>query len=660
MKTKLTTLLSLLLAGLMLCQCSNAPKPGTFEAGKGAFLLNGEPFVVKAAEIHYPRIPSPYWEHRIEMCKALGMNTICIYIFWNIHEQQEGVYDWTGNNDVAEFCRLCQKHGMYVIVRPGPYVCAEWEMGGLPWWLLKNKDVELRTQDPKFIDHVKRFETEVGKQLAPLTIQNGGPIIMVQVENEYGSYDANKPYVSEIRDCLRSVGFDKTTLFQCDWSSNFEMNALPDLVWTMNFGTGANVLDQFKRLKELNPDSPLMCSEYWSGWFDNWGIPHQTRSADAMVNGIQTMLDNNISFSLYMTHGGTSFGNWAGANVPGYQPDCTSYDYDAPINEQGAATNKYYQLRDLLQKYTDKPLPEVPAAKPIITIPEIQFAETALLLSEENLPEAIQSENIEPMEQFNQGYGSIMYSTTLPAVNGDAYLHISDMRDYGIVYIDGQKVGELYRGNGGETTLAIKGGIKENAKLDIFIEAMGRINYSKQINDPKGITKSVEIFAKQNGKEVTYDLKNWNVRLFPVADKGDNLKWNATAAVDAPAYYRSTFTLDEVGDTYLDMSTWGKGFVWVNGHNLGRFWEVGPQQTMFLPGCWLKKGENEIVILDITGPRTATTKGVSEPNVADLHKEYLPTDAVKGEELQKILANRAETTTPNNATLGNDAAPGAK
>ncbi len=660
MKTKLTMLLSLLVAGLMLCQCSNAPKPGTFEAGKGAFLLNGEPFVVKAAEIHYPRIPSPYWEHRIEMCKALGMNTICIYIFWNIHEQQEGVYDWTGNNDVAEFCRLCQKHGMYVIVRPGPYVCAEWEMGGLPWWLLKNKDVQLRTQDPAFIEHVKRFEAEVGKQLAPLTIQNGGPIIMVQVENEYGSYDANKPYVSDIRDCLRSVGFDKTTLFQCDWSSNFEMNALPDLVWTMNFGTGANVLDQFKRLKEINPDSPLMCSEYWSGWFDNWGIPHQTRSADAMVNGIQTMLDNNISFSLYMTHGGTSFGNWAGANVPGYQPDCTSYDYDAPINEQGAATEKYYQLRDLLQKYTDKPLPEVPAAKPIITIPEIQFAETALLLSEENLPEAIQSENIEPMEQFNQGYGSIMYSTTLPAVKGDAYIHISDMRDYGIVYIDGQKVGELYRGNGGETTLAIKGGIKENAKLDIFIEAMGRINYSKQINDPKGITKSVEIFAKKNGKEVTYDLKNWNVRLFPAACKGDNLKWNATAAVDAPAYYRSTFTLNEVGDTYLDMSTWGKGFVWVNGHNLGRFWEVGPQQTMFLPGCWLKQGENEIVILDITGPRTATTKGVSEPNVADLHKEYLPTDAVKGEELKKVLSNRAQTPTPNNATLGNDAAPGAK
>ena len=294
---RLLTIIGLMLS-LLASPAMAAKTAGTFEAGKGTFLLNGKPFVVKAAEIHYPRIPRPYWEHRIKMCKALGMNTICIYIFWNIHEQKEGQFDWTGNNDVAEFCRLAQKHGMYVIVRPGPYVCAEWEMGGLPWWLLKKKDVKLRTQDPFFMEHVKAFEKEVGKQLAPLTIQNGGPIIMVQVENEYGSYDTNKPYVSEIRDCLRSVGFDKVALFQCDWSSNFEQNALPDLLWTMNFGTGANVLDQFKRVKQLRPDAPLMCSEYWSGWFDGWGTAHQTRPADAMVNGIKTMLENNISFSL--------------------------------------------------------------------------------------------------------------------------------------------------------------------------------------------------------------------------------------------------------------------------------------------------------------------------------------------------------------------------
>lgn len=647
---------------LALCPLSAvnaAQKPGTFTAGDKTFLLNGEPFVVKAAEIHYPRIPRPYWEHRIQMCKALGMNTICIYIFWNIHEQKEGVYDWTDNNDVAAFCRLAQKHGMYVIVRPGPYVCAEWEMGGLPWWLLKKKDVQLRTQDPFFMQHVKRFEAEVGKQLAPLTIQNGGPIIMVQVENEYGSYDSNKPYVSEIRDCLRSVGFDKTTLFQCDWSSNFHKNALPDLVWTMNFGTNAKVLDQFKRLRELNPNSPLMCSEYWSGWFDNWGHSHQTRSADAMVNGIKTMMDNNISFSLYMAHGGTTFGNWSGANSPGYKPDCTSYDYDAPINEQGAATEKYYQLRELLQKYSTKKLPSVPKAYPIITIPEISFGESASLLSKENLPQAIKSHGIEPMEQYDQGYGSIMYSTSLPAINGDAYIQINEVHDYAIVYIDGKKIGELYRGNDVETTLAIKGGVRAGAQLDIFIEAMGRINYSKQIHDPKGITQGVEVFATQNGHEVVYNLKNWNVRLFPASSMGESLKWTAGTANDAPAYYRSSFKVSKIGDTFLDMSTWGKGFVWVNGHCLGRFWEVGPQQTMFLPGCWLKKGQNEIVVLDITGPRKATTKGVNVPNVSELHKERLPKDGIKGDALKKALSVRAGGSAAANATLGNDAAPGA-
>lgn len=660
---RLLTIIGLMLS-LLASPAMAAKTAGTFEAGKGTFLLNGKPFVVKAAEIHYPRIPRPYWEHRIKMCKALGMNTICIYIFWNIHEQKEGLFDWTGNNDVAEFCRLAQKHGMYVIVRPGPYVCAEWEMGGLPWWLLKKKDVKLRTQDPFFMEHVKAFEKEVGKQLAPLTIQNGGPIIMVQVENEYGSYDTNKPYVSEIRDCLRSVGFDKVALFQCDWSSNFEQNALPDLLWTMNFGTGANVLDQFKRVKQLRPDAPLMCSEYWSGWFDGWGTAHQTRPADAMVNGIKTMLENNISFSLYMTHGGTSFGHWAGANNTGFAPDCTSYDYDAPINEQGAATEKYYQLRALLQKYSATKLPAVPKAIPVIAIPEVKFTESAKILCAENLPQSIASYDIEPMEQFDQGYGSIMYSTTLPAAKAGALLQINDMCDYALVYIDGKKVGELYRGNGYETTLRLKQDVKAGAKLDIFIEAMGRINYSKLIHDPKGITKSVELLSNEGAHEVTYNLKDWQIRLFPVSQTGEGLKYSPiTEGDDAPAFYRASFTISKVGDTYLDMSTWGKGLVWINGHCLGRFWQVGPQQTLYVPGCWLRKGKNDITVLDITGPSKATVKGLTNPNVSDLHREYLPKDAVKGDALKAALAGRGKsgkTAAVTDGGAGNDAAPGAK
>ncbi len=367
------------LAGRTTCAADN--NGGTFTAGNKTFLLNGRPFVVKAAELHYPRIPRPYWEHRIRMCRALGMNTICLYVFWNIHEQREGEFDFTGQNDIAAFCRLAQKNGMYVIVRPGPYVCAEWEMGGLPWWLLKKKDIRLREQDPYFIDRVSKFMAKVGEQLAPLTIQNGGPIIMVQVENEYGSYGEDKAYVSAIRDIVRRSGFDKVTLFQCDWASNFTLNGLDDLVWAMNFGTGSDIDSQFSRLRELRPESPLMCSEFWSGWFDKWGARHETRPASAMVAGIDEMLSKGISFSLYMTHGGTSFGHWAGANSPGFAPDVTSYDYDAPINEYGQATPKYYELRRTMEKYSDKRLPAVPRpAAELISIPRFSLNEYAPLV----------------------------------------------------------------------------------------------------------------------------------------------------------------------------------------------------------------------------------------------------------------------------------------
>ena len=301
MKNRLIALLVLFTVTFFVSSAQAQTTARKFEAGKNTFLLDGKPFVVKAAELHYTRIPQAYWEHRIEMCKALGMNTICIYIFWNIHEQEEGKFDFTGQNDIAAFCRAAQKHGMYVIVRPGPYVCAEWEMGGLPWWLLKKKDIALRTLDPYYMERVGIFMKEVGKQLAPLQVNKGGNIIMVQVENEYGSYGINKPYVSAVRDLVRESGFTDVPLFQCDWSSNFTNNALDDLIWTVNFGTGANIDQQFKKLKELRPETPLMCSEFWSGWFDHWGRKHETRPAKDMVQGIKDMLDRKISFGLLST-----------------------------------------------------------------------------------------------------------------------------------------------------------------------------------------------------------------------------------------------------------------------------------------------------------------------------------------------------------------------
>lgn len=623
---------------------SDSPATTTFEVGDKCFLLDGKPFIVKAAEVHYTRIPRPYWEHRIRMCKALGMNTLCIYIFWNIHEQQEGVFDFTGNNDIAEFCRLAQQHGMYVIVRPGPYVCAEWEMGGLPWWLLKKQDIRLREADPYFMERVRIFEEKVAEQLVPLSLANGGPIIMVQVENEYGSYGEDKAYVSRVRDILRASGWDKTLLFQCDWSSNFTKNGLDDLLWTMNFGTGANVPAQFKKLRELRPTAPLMCSEYWSGWFDGWGRGHETRPAAAMVAGIGEMLDLGISFSLYMTHGGTSFGHWAGANSPGYKPDCTSYDYDAPINESGEATPKYHDLRALLAQHLDEgsALPEIPEALPKISIPTIEFKKFSSLFA--RLHKAIKIDDIHSMEHFDQGYGSMIYATRIPATTTQALLQVREVHDYALVFIDGQYMGDLYRGDNRHSLVLPP--LPQGGKLEILVEGMGRINFGRAIKDYKGITEAVVLRQiAPDGKEKEEVLKQWEVLLLPcdyqTAQRRKYAKSDLSAqhlATLSPyqkgGYYHASFRLDSVGDTFLDMSQWGKGMVWVNGHNLGRYWHIGPQQTLYLPGCWLRRGKNEIVILDLQGPKEATVRGVMTPVVDRLRVDRPATHRAKGDTLR--------------------------
>lgn len=589
----------------------------SFEIGKGAFMLNGEPFVIKAAELHYPRIPKPYWDQRIKMCKALGMNAVCLYVFWNAHEPQPDTFDFTGQNDLAEFVRLCKENDMYVILRPGPYVCAEWEMGGLPWWLLKKKDIKLRESDPYFLERVDKFQKAVADQVADQTIANGGPILMVQVENEYGSYGIDKKYVSQIRDMLRK-NFGDVILFQCDWASNFLNNGLDDLVWTMNFGTGANIDQQFAKLKEVRPDSPLMCSEFWSGWFDKWGANHETRPAADMIAGIDEMLSKGISFSLYMTHGGTNWGHWAGANSPGFAPDVTSYDYDAPISESGQTTPKYWELRKTLAKYMDgKKQSKVPSLIKPIAIKEFEFTEVAPLFS--NLPEGKNDEKIRTMEEYNQGFGSIIYRTTLPELKNGGLLTVTDPHDFAQVFVDGKYIGKLDRRNG-EKELVLPS-CKKDAQLDILVEAMGRINFGRAIKDFKGITDKVTITEDHNGYKFVCDLNNWTV--FNLEDKMefyDSMEYFPIGAFTPGedgrlpiGVYRGTFNVNKPGDTFLKFETWGKGLVYVNGHPMGRIWEIGPQQTLYMPGCWLKKGENEIMVFDIVGPKQAKSEGLTEP-----------------------------------------------
>lgn len=452
---------------------------------------------------------------------------------------------------------------------------------------------------------------------------------MVQVENEYGSYGIDKPYVSEIRDIVRQSGFDKVALFQCDWSSNFTNNGLDDLTWTMNFGTGANIDEQFRRLKQLRPDAPLMCSEFWSGWFDKWGARHETRPADDMVAGIDEMLSKGISFSLYMTHGGTSFGHWAGANSPGFAPDVTSYDYDAPINEWGLPTEKFWTLRRTMEKYNDgKKMPAVPKAPMgIVAIPQFELTEYAPLYS--GIGKTLDSRDVKTMEELDMGWGSMVYQTTLPAIATNTVLNINDAHDFAQVFVDGNYIGKIDRVKNEKSLLLPK--TAKGAKLTIVIEAMGRINFGRAIKDFKGITNSVTLTSEVDGHEQTIDLKNWTIATFPddyaTAQNVFKPRPMNPMVLLAPlssksGYYRGTFKMKKVGDTFINMEAFGKGQVYVNGHAIGRFWSIGPQQTLYVPGCWLKKGENEIIVLDVVGPAgKPTVFGQTKPELDKLNLE---------------------------------------
>lgn len=604
---KKSLLITILITILFMSDGIAQQQSNSFTLGNKEFLLNGQPFVIRAAELHYPRIPKQYWEQRIQLCKAMGMNTVCIYLFWNIHEQKQDQYDFTGQNDVAEFVRLVQKNGMYCIVRPGPYVCAEWDMGGLPWWLLKKKDTRLRSlSDSFFMERTKKFLDVAGKQLAPLQIQNGGNIIMVQVENEYAAFGSDGEYMKAMRDNVRKA-FDKVQLFRCDWGSNFNKYKLDDVAVTLNFGAGANIEKEFKNFQEVNPTAPLMCSEYWTGWFDHWGKPHETRSVSSFIGSLKDMMDRKISFSLYMAHGGTSFGQWGGANDAPYGPMVSSYDYNAPIGEQGNTTEKFFAIRDLLKNYLQEgeTLGEIPKGLAVIEIPKFELKESASLFA--NLPVAHNTENIQPMENFDQGWGRILYRTKLTASAVKQKIVITELHDWAMIFINGKAIGILDRRKG-ENTIEIPA-LAKDSQLDILVEGTGRVNYGKTILDSKGITEKVELI---NGS-TTKELKNWQVYNFPVDyDFQTKVKYT-TGAVNGPAWYKGSFNLTKTGDTFLDMSTWGKGMVYINGHNLGRFWKIGPQQTLFIPGVWLKEGKNEIIVLDVDKPVSRKVAGLSKP-----------------------------------------------
>jgi beta-galactosidase len=596
-----------LTAALLFLDSGCVPPPAavkhTFAIGDADFLLDGQRLQIRCGEIHAARVPREYWENRLRTAKAMGLNTVCAYLFWNMQEPMPGQFNWQGQADIAEFCRLAQKEGLWVILRPGPYACAEWEMGGLPWWLLKNDQVKLRTSDPLYLNPAREYLKEVGRVLAPLQITHGGPILMVQVENEYGSFGKDAAYMGALRQTLLDAGFD-VPLFACNPTDDLKNGYRADLFPVVNFG--ADPARSFKALRAVLPQGPLMCGEFYPGWFDTWGAPHHLGNTPNYLRDLEYILKAGGSFSIYMAHGGTTFGLWSGADHP-FKPDTSTYDYDAPISEAGWTTDKFFKTRELFSKYLlpGESLPEPPPRNPVIGIAPVAAAQCAAVFA--NLPAPQTDQHPGPMEQYNQGYGSILYRTTLPA-GAAATLTAEAVHDYGFIYLDGQRVGFMDRRNRSfKVALPAR---SAPARLDILVEAVGRVNFGQEIHDHKGIVGSVTL----NNGGAAQELTGWQIYSLPLDDKMlAGLKYTVATASPGPAFWRATVQVATLGDTFLDMRPWGKGVAWVNGHCLGRFWNIGPAQTLYVPGPWLKRGKNEVVIYDLLGPEKAEVAGLDKP-----------------------------------------------
>jgi beta-galactosidase len=597
----------------------------TFVIGTNNFLLDGKKFQIRCGEIHAARVPRAYWRNRLQMAKAMGLNTVCAYLFWNQIEPEPGEFNWSGRADVMEFCRIAQQEGLWVILRPGPYSCAEWEMGGLPWWLLKDKDIRLRTRDPRFMKAATDYLQEVGKQFAPLQITHGGPILMVQVENEYGSYGKDTAYMAELEKIMRDAGFD-VPLFACDPPGVLKNGICKGLFPVVNFGS--DPATAFNALRKILPQGPLMCGEFYPGWFDTWGQPHHLGNTPQYLADLKYMLTNGESFSIYMAHGGTTFGLWSGADHP-FKPDTTSYDYDAPISEAGWPTEKFFKTRELLSQYLlpGETIPAPPPTNAVIQVAPVRAVKWAPIF--ENLPKAIADRTPGTMEQYNQGYGCILYRTTISA-GPAATLEAASVHDFGFVFLNGKRIGIMdRRDNNFKVDLPAR---EQSATLDILVEAMGRVNFGKGIADRKGIHAPVklggqeltgwEIFKLPLDGKMLADLKFSKA---PVDDDSPTEKSEAdhiSPYKNSPAFWRATVELNKTGDTFLDMRPWGKGVAWINGHCLGRFWDIGPTQTMYVPGPWLKRGKNKVIILDLLGPETPVVAALDHPILNKLHPKY--------------------------------------
>jgi beta-galactosidase len=563
----------------------------TFSLGTTEFLLDGNTFQIISGEMHPSRIPAAYWRNRIQMAKAMGCNTISVYIMWNYHELQEGVYDFdTENRNLAEFFKLVAEEGLWLIVRPGPYVCAEWEFGGIPPYLLRIPDIKLRCMDPRYMAAAERYMAKLAAVIKPFLITNGGPVLMLQVENEYGSFGNDRNYISRLKDVWVENGID-VPFFTGDGPTTYMLEAgtLPGCAVGLDSGSQ---LSHFELAAKMNPGVPVFSSETYPGWLTHWGEKWAKTDTTDLLKEIKFLMDNKKSFNLYVIHGGTNFGYTAGANSggKGYEPDVTSYDYDAPITEQGQPTPKYMALRRLLGSYLPKgkKLPPVPESVPAYEIPSIGLTNFTSVW--DNLPQPVSSVQPKPFEAYNQDYGFILYTTELIG-HKKGKLTVTDLHDFATVFLNGEYIGSLDRREG-INSIDLPESKAARPVLEILVEGMGRINFAQNLIDRKGITERVTL----NGMT----LMNWKVYNLPMDEKFIyNLRSSSRNPGKKGIFYKGNFFLAAAGDTFLDISNFHKGIAWVNGHNLGRYWSIGPQKRLYCPASFLRQGTNEMMVFDL-------------------------------------------------------------
>lgn len=565
---------------------------GTFLIQGNEFVLDGKPFRILSGAVHYFRVPRPYWEDRLHKARLMGLNTVETYVAWNLHEPRPGEFHFEDNLDLCTFINTAVDCDLRVILRPGPYICSEWDFGGLPAWLLKDPDMRVRSTYPPYLQVVERWFATLLPQLVPLQVSRDGPILMMQVENEYGNYGSDKNYLTRLVEMLRENGID-TPLFTADWKMGDRLQAgsLEGLLTAVNFGAGP--VRAFRKLRKYQPHGPLMCVEFWNGWFNHWGLWHNKRTPSRKARIYDRMLKMGASVNLYMWHGGTSFGFMNGANnIAGlYLADVSSYDYDAPLSECGDLTQKYHALRKVIQKYAPVPQEAFPTPALKLELGSLpveegrSFWDTLPALAKPvRLPHPV------PMEALDQSHGFILYRTFLRGPV-DGKLSISGVRDRAQVFLDGLPLGILTRNlPGRKLRLQAPSG---ETRLDILVENMGRVNFGRNLQDRKGILGDILL-----GRHALFD---WEVYTLPLVDLSGLVYEPLNSTLKGPAFYRVVFHIDAPLDGFLALPGWTKGAAWINGFNLGRYWKIGPQKSLYVPAPLLRKGKNEIVIFELQG-----------------------------------------------------------